>query len=85
MELQNKTLIASLVKEIEGLYKFAGHELAKDQVIEMATLITERYGDMTLDKFSKFVRSCKLGYRGVIQRNPTSFMIMVKDEFAKML
>lgn len=85
MESQNRTLIASLVKEIEGLYAFAGYDLTKEQVIEMATLISERYKVMTIDKFSKFIRNCKLGYKGVIQKNPTSFMIMVKDEFGKML
>ena len=34
MELQNKTLRILIIKEIEGLYKFAGHEVTKDQVIE---------------------------------------------------
>jgi hypothetical protein len=81
MESQKKTLNVLIAKEIEGLYRFAGHEITKDQVIEMAYLIEKKYSQIDENKFVWFIESCKAGEYGAIQKNPTFLMGIIKDNF----
>lgn len=82
MESQKKTLRTSITKEIGSLYSFTGSEITKEQVIEMAFLIVSDYSRITEKDFSSFIYDCKLGKYGIIQRNPTFLMSLIKDRFS---
>lgn len=82
MELQNKTLRILIIKEIEGLYKFAGHEVTKDQVIEMASIIVSDYSKIPDNNFCNFIQECKKGKYGIITRNPIFLMALIDVQFS---